>query len=248
MAQILGIIPSRYESQRLPGKPLIDLQGKTIVQRVYEQVSKSKLVSEVVVATDDDRIFEHVENFGGKAIMTDVNHRNGTERCAEVAERMPEFDSIINIQGDEPFINPIQVDELAKVLEEVEVEIATQAKLITNSQELFSATEAKVIFNKNFEVLYMSRSPIPYCKGVAEDVWHEKHKYYKHIGIYGFKRDILMKIAKLPKNNLENAESLEQLRWLDNYKIKLSLTEHETISIDTKEDLLEAEEYLKSQV
>lgn len=245
MTRILGIIPSRYESQRLPGKPLIDLQGTTIVQRVYEQVSKSKLLSEAIVATDDDRIFEHIESFGGKAMMTAITHHNGTERCAEVAERMPEFDFVINIQGDEPFISPSQIDELAAVLAEKNAEIATQAKLITNSQELFSEKEVKVILNKNFEVLYMSRSPIPYFKDTPKETWHENHQYYKHIGIYGFQREVLMKVAQLPKNDLEQAESLEQLRWLDDYKIKLSITEYETISIDTKEDLLEAENYLK---
>jgi len=236
--KILGVIPARYESTRFPGKVLADIKGKSMVQRVYEQTIKSKSIYKVVVATEDNRVVDHVAGFGGEAILTDPNHASGTDRCFEALQlQETKFDYVINIQGDEPFINPEQIDELTSLLDGT-VELATLIKKITTNDELFNLGEVKTVFNKNLEALYFSRQPIPYYRNAGEMDWLQHQDYYKHIGIYAYRADILEKISQLPVSSLENAVSLEQLRWLENgYKIKLAFTEFESICIDTKEDL-----------
>ena len=234
----LGIIPARYASTRFPGKPLVDIAGKSMIQRVYEQAKKCAQLSEVIVATDDDRIFEHVLGFGGKAVMTFPTHQSGTDRCAEVAEKYPEYDIIINIQGDEPYIDPEQISTLIGCFEDAGTQIATLIKKVSNEQELHNTNSPKVIINKNSEAIYFSRSPLPYIRGQEPQNWLQHFIYFKHIGIYGYRVDVLKQITKLPVSPLEKAESLEQLRWIENgYKIKVAETEIETVAIDTPEDL-----------
>ncbi|MDO3626180.1 3-deoxy-manno-octulosonate cytidylyltransferase [Mucilaginibacter sp. BT774] len=236
--QILGIIPARYDSTRFPGKPLADIAGKSMIQRVYEQAKKCAQLSEVIVATDDDRIFEHVLGFGGKAVMTSPSHQSGTDRCAEVAEKYSEHDVIINIQGDEPYIDPEQISKLIGCFNGADTQLATLIKKISNEQELHNTNSPKVIVNKNSEAIYFSRSPLPHIRGQESQNWLQHFTYFKHIGIYGYQADILKQITKLPVSPLEKAESLEQLRWVENgYKIKVAETEIETIAIDTPEDL-----------
>jgi len=236
--KILGIIPARYASTRFPGKPLVDIAGKSMIQRVYEQAKKCAQLSEVIVATDDDRIFEHVQGFGGKTVMTSSTHQSGTDRCAEVAEKHPEYDVIINIQGDEPYIDPEQISKLISCFNDTDTQLATLIKKVSNEQELHSTNSPKVIINKNSEAIYFSRSPLPHIRGQEPQNWLQHFTYFKHIGIYGYRADILKQITKLPVSPLEKAESLEQLRWIENgYKIKVAETEIETIAIDTPEDL-----------
>lgn len=247
---IIGIIPARYGSTRYPGKPLIDIQEKTMIQRVYEQASKAKCLSEVIVATDDVRILEHVESFGGKAVMTHSNHPSGTDRCWEVIQAhwgpmggqifpplAPNGLYVINIQGDEPFVAPEQIDELGAMLDG-SVELASQMIPVTDAELLFDIGEAKVIINEQFEAIYFSRQVIPYLKGVDPQEWHKYHTYYRQVGMYAYRADILEKITRLPVSPLEKAESLEQLRWLQNgFKIKMGLTTYESHCIDTPEDV-----------
>lgn len=230
--KIIGIIPSRYASTRFPGKPLVDIDGKTMIRRVYEQASKATALSDVIVATDDERIFKEVKSFGGKVVMTSSNHKNGTERCAEIAASF-NADVIINIQGDEPFIEPVQINLLADCFKDENTQIATLIKEHPLNNELRNPARIKVVVNKNMEALYFSRSVIPYTKPEILNT-----KYYKHIGIYAYRKNALLEIVNLPESSLEKAESLEQLRWLENgYKIKCAITTHESISIDTPEDL-----------
>lgn len=236
--KILGIIPARYQSTRFPGKVLVDIKGKSMVQRVYEQASKSTLLSKVVVATESQEVKKHVESFGGEAVLTADSHASGTDRCFEALTlQKKEYDYVINIQGDEPFIAPSQIDELAALLDG-SVELATLIKKITTNAELFNYGEVKTVFNSQMEALYFSRQPIPYGRNEGEMEWLTHRDYYKHIGIYAYRADVLDQVSKLPVSQLEKAESLEQLRWLENgLKIKLAFTEHESICIDTKEDL-----------
>ncbi len=236
--KILGIIPARFQSTRFPGKVLVDIKGMSMVQRVYEQANKSALLTKVIIATESKKVKKHVESFGGEAVLTSTNHASGTDRCYEAFTLQEEtYDYVINIQGDEPFIAPNQIDELAKLLDD-RVELATLIKKITTSSELFNYGEVKTVFNKEMEALYFSRQPIPYCRSKGEMEWLSHHDYYKHIGIYAYRADVLEKISKLPVSALEKAESLEQLRWIENgLKIKLAYTKHESICIDTKEDL-----------
>ena len=236
--KILGIIPARYESTRFPGKVLVDINGKSMVQRVYERASQSQLISNIIVATEDQKVVDHVLGFGGKAMLTDPTHASGTDRCFEALEILDEnYDYVINIQGDEPFIDPNQIDQLATLLDG-EAELATLIKKITTSDELFNLGEVKTVFNQKMEALYFSRQPIPYYRNAAELDWLQHQDYYKHIGIYAYRKDILQKISNLPVSDLERAESLEQLRWLENgLTIKLAYTEYESVCIDTKEDL-----------
>ena len=236
--KILGIIPARFASTRFPGKPLIDLAGKTMIQRVYEQAKLASSLTEVVVATDDQRIFDVVELFGGKAIFTSDKHQSGTDRCAEVAEKMEGFDVVINIQGDEPLINPVQIDLVASCFDNDQTQLATLVKIIKSEEELFNFNTPKVILNKNLEAIYFSRQTIPYLNNIDTKNYLQHHTFYKHVGIYGYKTETLLKIAKLPIGNLEKAEILEQLRWIENgYKIKVAITEHETLAIDSPDDV-----------
>ena len=236
---IVGIIPARYASTRFPGKPLIDIQGKTMIHRVYEQALKSKHLDKVIVATDDERIFNHVKDFGGEAVITAEHHPSGTDRCWDALQQLKgNFQYVINIQGDEPFIQPEQIDELAAILKDGTVELATQMILVDNHEILFDKGEVKIVLNTNKEALYFSRMVIPFIKGVDEKDWHLHHDYYRHVGMYAYRKDILEKITKVPVSSLEKSESLEQLRWLENgFKIKCVTTKYESHCIDTPEDI-----------
>lgn len=238
---ILGLIPARYASSRFPGKPLADIGGKPMIQRVYEQASK--VLPDVYVATDDQRIEDAVKAFGGRVVMTATTHQSGTDRCAEALAKVEaatgrKFHAVINIQGDEPFISPVQIELLAGAFLKPDTEIATLVKVADNKQDLFNPNKPKVVVSAQGNALYFSRSVVPYLRGVDENEWHLKHKYYNHIGLYGYRSDILNQITKLQRGTLEACESLEQLRWLENgYQIAVMETELESLSIDTPEDL-----------
>ena len=235
---ILGIIPARYASTRFPGKPLVDIAGKSMILRVCEQAKKCVHLSEVIVATDDSRIFDHVTGFGGKAIITSAEHQSGTDRCAEVALKYPEYDVVINIQGDEPYVDPEQISKVIACFDDAATQIATLVKKVLTDQELHNPNSPKVILNKHSEAIYFSRSPLPHIRGQEPKDWLHYFTYFKHIGIYGYRADVLQQITKLPISSLEKAESLEQLRWIENgYKIKVAETELETYAVDTPEDL-----------
>jgi 3-deoxy-manno-octulosonate cytidylyltransferase (CMP-KDO synthetase) len=243
---ILGIIPARYASTRFPAKPLVDLDGKSMIRRVYEQAKKSTSLTKVIVATDHEEIYNHVVDFGGEVCMTSAHHASGTDRCYEVlSKESSSFDYVINIQGDEPFIDPEQIDLLASLLDG-DTELATLVKRIDSVEQLFNPNLVKAVVNKNSEALYFSRSPIPYFRNMEQVEWVTHHAYYKHIGMYAYRNDILEKITRLEMSSLEKAESLEQLRWLENgYKIKVKETSIETMGIDTPEDLENAIRQLK---
>ncbi len=237
--KILGIIPSRYNSSRFPGKPLAEIMGKTMVQRVYEQASKSEKLDKVIIATDDKSIFEHVQDFGAEAIMTSPKHENGTSRCWEAYEKYgKKFDFIINIQGDEPFLKPKQINLLADALTSKEAEITTLVKKIEAENELFDPGTVKVVFDVNHKAIYFSRSTIPFLRDTLQSQWLDSYDFFKHLGIYGYRADVLEKIQSLKTSPLEKAESLEQLKWLENgYKIIVTETDLDSHGIDTPEDL-----------
>jgi len=236
--KILGIIPARYASTRFPGKPLVQINGKSMIQRVYEQAKKAKGLTEVIVATDDERIAQEVKGFGGDFLITSDQHQSGTDRCAEVVDILQGFDVVINIQGDEPYIDPIQIELLISCFEDQSVGLATLIKKINTEEELFNVNIPKVLIDKNQQAIYFSRQTIPYLRGIEQTQWLEKYQYYKHIGIYGYTSNVLKEITRLPPSSLELAESLEQLRWIENgYDIQTRVTEIETISIDSPEDL-----------
>ena len=236
---IVGIIPARYASSRFPGKPLIDIKGKTMIQRVYEQAAKSKHLNKVIVATDDEQIFNHVAGFGGQVVMTAAHHPSGTDRCWDALQQLQEdYQYVINIQGDEPFIKPAQIDELSAVLQDGKIQLATQMIAIDNHETLFNKGEVKIVLNVNNEALYFSRIVIPFIKGLDEKEWHLHHHYFRHVGMYAYRKDILERITQLPVSSLEKAESLEQLRWIENgFTIKCVITAHVSHCIDTPEDL-----------
>jgi len=241
--KFLGIIPARYASSRFPGKPLVDMLGKTMIQRVYEQVVG--ILDDVYVATDDQRIFDAVEAFGGKVVMTSENHRSGTDRCYEAFTKIGEgYDVIVNIQGDEPFIKPSQIQLLQTCFRDRSTQIATLVKPYSSNvgyNVLANPNTPKVVINKNMQALYFSRSIIPFVRNKDFTEWTSAHTYYKHIGLYAYKADVLKEITALPPSSLEKAESLEQLRWLENgYVVKVGVTDEETIGIDTPEDLTKA--------
>jgi len=231
--RILGIIPARFASTRFPGKPLVNINGKSMVRRVYDQALKSNSLRDVIVATDDERIFDHVSAFGGQVAMTSPNHKNGTERCGEAINSIDEnFDFVVNIQGDEPFVSPKQIDLICSRLNK-DVEMATLMKKVTDHNKFTSANCIKVVFDTSYNALYFSRSSIPNFKNSRGD-----DSFFKHIGVYAYRSDILKRIVLLPPTPLELAESLEQLRWLESgYKIKVFETSEESHSIDTPEDL-----------
>lgn len=239
--EFIAVIPARYSSTRFPGKPLAEINGKSMIRRVYEQASKS--FETVYIATDDKRIANNIENFSGNYVMTSRRHKSGTDRCAEAIEKIKEtekkdFDVIVNVQGDEPFVQPEQFDQIKKPFRLKRTQIATLAKPIINQEDIFNSNKPKVILNKNKEAIYFSRSPIPFIRGKKEDKWISQHQFYKHIGLYAYRYHILKEISVLKRTPLEIAESLEQLRWLENrYKIKVEFTEHESVSIDTRKDL-----------
>jgi 3-deoxy-manno-octulosonate cytidylyltransferase (CMP-KDO synthetase) len=245
--KILGIIPARYESTRFPGKPLIDIAGKSMIQRVYEQCLKSSKLDKVVVATDDQRILDHLKTFGAEGVITSAKHASGTDRCGEVAEKFPEFDILINIQGDEPMIDPMQIDLLCSCFEDSNTCIATLVKRINTNEELFNENTPKVILNKNQQAVYFSRATIPFLRGKKSSSWLIEHTFYKHIGIYAFISQTLTEITKLSVSDLEVAEGLEQLRWIENgYSIQTAITDIESQAIDTPEDLIKLLTLLKN--
>ena len=239
MKVFVGIIPARFASTRFPGKPLADIAGKTMIERVYRQAKKSALLADVIVATDDAAIKDEVNRFGGKVCMTSSQHPSGTDRCAEVLETLTlSCDAVVNIQGDEPFIDPRQIDLLCSCFDDGRTELATLIKEIKTPETLFNPNAPKVIVDSESFAIYFSRHPIPYLRGVDEKDWVHKHKFFQHIGIYGYRPDVLRKITALQPSSLEKAESLEQLRWLENgFRIKTAVTSYETIAIDTPEDL-----------
>lgn len=238
MHAILGIIPARYASSRFPGKPLTDILGKSMIQRVYEQAKKSKSLADVVVATDDERIYAHVEAFGGKAVYTSPEHPSGTDRCFEAFTKSGgQYEYIINIQGDEPFIDPSQIDLLAAVCDG-RTELATLMIPVDSHEVLFDMGEVKITLNTRQEALYFSRMVIPFIKGVDQKDWHRHHAYYRHVGMYAYRHDVLDQVTKLTPSPLEKAESLEQLRWLENgFKVKCAVTHFDSHCIDTPEDI-----------
>lgn len=242
--KFLGIIPARYASTRFPAKPLALLGGKTVIERVYSQVVGQ--VDDVYVATDDDRIRQVVEAFGGKVVMTSPNHKSGTDRCCEAADQVGgHYDVVINIQGDEPFIQPSQLQAIKACFNQPDTQIATLVKPFTQAdgwEALQNPNSPKVVVNQRMEALYFSRSVIPYCRGKEQHDWLSNHTYYKHIGLYAYTLPTLQAITRLPQSSLELAESLEQLRWLENgYTIRVGISQVETIGIDTPEDLQRAE-------
>lgn len=248
--KFIAIIPARYASTRFPGKPLADMAGKPMIQRVYEQVKKA--IDEVWVATDDSRIFEVVESFGGKAVMTSPDHKSGTDRIQEAYTKVGGgFDVIINVQGDEPFIQPEQIEALKNCFDNKDVELATLVKPFKKEdgfEALFNPNSPKVVVNKKNEAIYFSRSIVPYIRDVHHTEWLDKHTFFKHIGMYAYRSDILSEITKLPQSLLEKAESLEQLRWIENgYRIRVGYTDAETIGIDTPEDMEKALAFLSSR-
>ena len=236
---VLAVIPARWGSTRFPGKPLTNIAGKSMIQRVLEQVNQSGQVNRAIVATDDARIFDHVISLGGEVMMTNPKHPSGTDRCAEVARHFPEAQIVLNVQGDEPFIQPQQIDLLADtLLQNPEASIATLAKKIERADFLSNPNVVKLVFSAQVGAIYFSRHPIPFVRGVAPENWLEQQVFYKHIGLYGFRRAALLEVAELSPTPLEKAESLEQLRWLEHgYRIAVGVTELETIGVDTPEDL-----------
>lgn len=245
---ILGIIPARYASSRFPGKPLALIEGVSMLQRVYTQAKKAKLLSEVVIATDDERIAQHARDFGAKAVMTKAEHPSGTDRCFEAYQLQGQpFGYVINIQGDEPFLDPEQIDSLAAACNG-ETEIATQMTKCNSHEILFDKGEVKIILNLQNEALYFSRNVIPFIKGKDEKEWHQHFNYFRHVGMYAYRPDVLEKISGLVPSALENAESLEQLRWLENgFKIKCVETTFDSHCVDTPEDIEKVLKLIKSK-
>lgn len=246
--KVVGIIPARYASTRFPGKPLALIKGKPMIQRVYEQALKSKLDA-VVIATDDVRIADAVMDFGGQYVMTSPNHRSGTDRCCEALDLLKtKYDAVVNIQGDEPFIDPKQIDLLVDLIVRDDTPLASLAKRIDDEDELFSPNAVKVVVNQEGNAMYFSRNPIPFMRNVDRDEWLAKGRFYKHIGIYAYKADVLRQVARMEPSALEQAESLEQLRWLENgLAIRMALSDADNISIDTPDDLHRAEQYAQTK-
>ena len=235
---VLGIIPARYSSSRFPGKPLVMINGTSMLERVYQQAKKSSTLSEIIVATDDQRIADHASTFGAKAIITKADHPSGTDRCWEAyVLNNKKFDYVLNIQGDEPLLDPEQINSLILACDG-KVEIATQMIKCTRQEDLFDTGEVKIVLNNKNEALYFSRNVIPHLKGKNEKDWHKEHNYFRHVGMYAYRIDILEKISALAPSALEKAESLEQLRWLENgYKITCIETTYDSHCVDTPEDL-----------
>ena len=247
--KFIAIIPARYASTRFPGKPLAMLGGKTVIQRVYEQAIS--VLPEAYVATDDERIFQTVSDFGGRAIMTRNDHKSGTDRIEEAVEKLyaqhpsaPEV--IINIQGDEPFVQPSQIETLCHLFDDPETQIGTLGKPFENMEAVENPNSPKIVCDKRGFALYFSRSVIPFVRGEEREKWFGHFPYLKHLGLYAYRREVLREVTQLPQSPLELAESLEQLRWLENgYRIRVGLTDVETVGIDTPADLQRAEEFLR---
>jgi len=246
--KFMSIIPARYASTRFPGKPLAILGGKPVIQRVYEQVSS--VLSEVYVATDDHHILSCVEGFGGRAVMTREDHKSGTDRIEEAAEKIgSDADVIINVQGDEPFIQPSQIETLMHLFDDPSTQIGTLGKPFESMEAVKNPNSPKIITDTNGFALYFSRSVIPYVRGVESDEWLSHYPFLKHLGLYAYRREVLHEVTLLPQSSLEKAESLEQLRWLQNgYRIRVGQTNVETVGIDTPEDLARAEAFLAAHL
>lgn len=241
-----AIIPARYASTRFPGKPLAILGGKTVIQRVYEQAVN--VLGQAYVATDDERILQAVEAFGGQAVMTRTDHKSGTDRIQEAAEKIhTDADVIINVQGDEPFIQRSQIETLCHLFDDPQTQIGTLGKRFESIEAVENPNSPKIVTDTKGFALYFSRSVIPFIRGTERGEWFGRFPFLKHLGIYAYRRDVLEEITKLPQSTLEMAESLEQLRWLQNgYRIRVGETDVETVGIDTPEDLQRAEEFLKT--
>lgn len=238
--RILGVIPARYGSSRLPGKPLVDIGGKSMVRRVVEQARSSGSLNTVVVATDDQRIVDHVRAFGGEAVLTSAAHASGTDRCWEALERMGtgEFDGVVNIQGDEPFIVPEQIDEVCRSLRQPDVAIATLAQRVTDDRDLDNPGEVLITVDMHMDALYFSRAAIPFIRNPTGDPRHRQFGYLKHVGLYAYTAPALGRIVQMPPSALERAEALEQLRWLENgVRVRVGLTDHPSFCVDTPADL-----------
>jgi 3-deoxy-manno-octulosonate cytidylyltransferase (CMP-KDO synthetase) len=252
--KFMAIIPARYASTRFPGKPLAILGGKTVIQRVYEQVSS--VLDEVYVATDDERIFQAVEGFGGQAVMTRTDHKSGTDRIEEAVEKLEKGERrkeegddlvVINVQGDEPFIQPSQIETLMHLFDAPETQIGTLGKPFESLEAVDNPNSPKIVTDNRGFALYFSRSVIPFVRGVDHQDWFGRYPFLKHLGVYAYRREVLRQVTALPQSSLEQAESLEQLRWLQNgYRIRVGLTDVETVGIDTPEDLSRAEAFLKA--
>lgn len=244
---VVGIIPARYASTRFPGKPLALIKGKTMIQRVCEQAWKSALDA-VVVATDDVRIADEVMGFGGQYVLTDPNHRSGTDRCREALSLLEKpYDAVVNIQGDEPFIDPAQINQVVELIRRDDVVLASLAKRIEDEDELLSPNTVKVVMDAESNALYFSRHPIPFMRNIEHGEWLKNGVFHKHIGIYAYKAETLSQIADMQPTALELAESLEQLRWLENgLCIRMGITQVENVSIDTPSDLQRAEQYVQN--
>lgn len=248
--KFIGIIPARYASTRFPAKPLAMLGGKPVIQRVYEQVNG--VLDEACVATDDERIEAAVKAFGGKVVMTSTAHKSGTDRVQEAFEKVGRgYDVVVNVQGDEPFIQPSQLEAVKACFADEATQIATLVKPFTEAdgwEALQNPNSPKVVVDGRMNALYFSRSVIPYLRGVEKEEWLKRHTYYKHIGLYAYRAGVLAEITRLPQSPLELSESLEQLRWLEHgYRIKVGITHTETIGIDTPEDLEKAEKFLQTR-
>ena len=241
----IGIIPARYASTRFPGKPLALLGGKPVIQRVYEQVSS--LLDATYVATDDDRIYKAVLGFGGKAIMTSPTHKSGTDRIEEAMQKIGgDYDVVVNIQGDEPFVRREQIEALCACFADSSTQIATLGKPFESMEAVENPNSPKIVVDNNGFALYFSRSVIPFVRNKERKDWLDVYPFLKHLGLYAYRREVLSEITRLPQSSLEIAESLEQLRWLQNgYRIRVGITEQETVGIDTPEDLKRAEEFLR---
>ena len=239
--RFLGVIPARYASTRFPGKPLVDIAGRMMIQRVYERATE--VLEEVWVATDDVRIEDAVKGFGGRVVMTSEGCPSGTDRCREAVEKIVattgrSFDVVVNVQGDEPFLHPEMLEKLMSCFEDETADIATLANPVVQPEDIFNLNEAKVVLDKSKNALCFSRSPVPYVMEVEKADWLEHHRFYKHVGVYAYKIDVLRKITELPVSSLEATERLEQNRWLENgYRVKVEITNHESVPVDTPEDL-----------
>lgn len=242
--KFIGLIPARYASTRFPGKPLALLGGKPVIQRVYEQVTS--VLDDACVATDDERIYNCLKEFGGKVVMTRTDHKSGTDRIEEAIEKIGgDYDVIVNIQGDEPFIQRSQIETVCSCFDDEETQIATLGKPFTSMDAVANPNSPKIVVDNNNFAMYFSRSIIPFVRGKEQTEWLDHYPFLKHLGIYAYRREVLRKITQLPQSSLEIAESLEQLRWLQNgFKIKVGLTDIETVGIDTPEDLERAEREL----
>ena len=245
--KFIAVIPARYASTRFPGKPLAMLGGKTVIQRVCEQALA--VLPDVYVATDDERILDAVTSFGGKAVMTRKDHKSGTDRIEEAVEITgTDADVVINIQGDEPFVHPSQIETLMHLFDDPETQIGTLGKPFDTMEAVMNPNSPKIVTDRRGFALYFSRSIIPFIRGVEQGEWIRQYPFLKHLGVYAYRREVLAEVTRLPQSALEKAESLEQLRWLENgYRIRVGITDVETVGIDTPDDLARAEEFLKKQ-